>query len=93
MMSSKDAPDIKRSNYWKFPKAIERDLLRSPAMMEWKRDIGPYTDKLGNTIENARTVRPMSVVGEVQQTSAKVQEMAMQMSENEINKFRDELRP
>ena len=90
---SKDAPDIKRSNYWKFPKAIERDLLRSPAMMEWKRDIGPYTDKLGNTIENARTVRPMSVVGEVQQTSAKVQEMAMQMSENEINKFRDELRP
>ena len=88
-----DLPAVKRSNYWKFPKAVNRDLLRHPAMMEWVEDIGPYKDKLGNTIENARTVRPTAVIGEVQQLSARTQELSMQTFETEVNEFRDALRP
>ena len=88
-----DLPVVKRSNYWKFPKAVNRDLLRHPAMMEWVEDIGPYKDKLGNTIENARTVRPTAVIGEIQQLSARTQELSMQTFENEVNEFRDALRP
>lgn len=91
--SKDDLPAIKRSNYWKFPRAINRDLLRYPAMMEWTEDIGPYKNKLGNTIENARTIRPTAVIGEISQLSARTQELSMQTFEEEANKFRDELRP
>ena len=76
-----------------FPKAIDRDLLRNPAMMEWLEDVGPFKDKLGNTIENARTVRPTSVVGEIQQLSARTQELSMQKFEQETELFREKLRP
>ena len=88
-----DLPNIKWSNYFKFPKAVNRDLLRHPAMMEWVEDVGPYKDKLGNTIENAKTVRPTAVVGEVQQLSARTQELGMQTFEEEAEIFRNELRP
>ena len=86
-------PEIKRAYYWMFPKAINRDLMREPAMMEWVEDVGPYKDKLGNTIENARTVRPTAVIGEIQQLSARTQELSMQTFENEVGEFRDALRP
>ena len=86
-------PEIKKAYYWMFPKAIDRDLMRNPAMMEWLEDVGPFKDKIGNTIENARTIRPTSVIGEIQQLSARTQELSMQKFEEETELFREELRP
>ena len=93
-MTGKDKnPEIKKAYYWMFPKAIERDLMRNPAMMEWVEDVGPYKDKLGNTFENARTVRPTTVIGTIQQLAHRTQELSMQKFEDEQAKWRDELRP
>ena len=93
-MTGKDKnPSIKRAYYWMFPKAIDRDLMRNPAMMEWVDDVGPYKDHLGNTFENARTVRPTSVIGTIQQLAHRTQELAMQNYEDNANIWRDELRP
>ena len=89
----KDPIPIKKSNYWKFPEAIERDLRRSPATMDWIADVGPYTNKLGNTIENARIVRPTATMGELQQVSAKATEMSMNEYERLSGEWQDELRP
>ena len=89
----KDPIPIKKSNYWKFPEAIERDLRRSPAMMDWITDIGPYKSKLGNTIENARIVRPTAIMGELQQTSAKATELSMQEYEKMSAEWQEDLRP
>ena len=93
-MTGKDkSPRIKRAYYWMFPKAVNRDLMREPAMMDWVEDVGPYKDRLGNTLENARTIRPTSVMGEIQQLSARTQELSMQKSEESIQEFQDDLRP
>ena len=93
-MTGKDKnPKIKKAYYWMFPKAIDRDLMRNPAMMEWVEDVGPYKDKLGNTFENARTVRPTSVIGTIQQLAHRTQELSMQKYEDEASLWRDELRP
>ena len=86
-------PTIKKAYYWMFPKAIDRDLIRSPATMEWVDDVGPYKDKLANTIENARIVRPTSVIGKIQQLSARTQELSMQKFEEETDEWRNELSP
>ena len=93
-MTGKDKnPAIKKAYYWMFPKAIDRDLMRNPAMMEWVDDVGPYKDKLGNTFENARTVRPTSVIGTIQELAHRTQELSMQKYEDESSLWRDELRP
>ena len=93
-MTGKDKnPQIKRAYYWMFPKAVDRDLMRNPAMMEWVEDVGPYKDHLGNTFENARTVRPTSVIGTIQQLAHRTQELSMQKYEEESARWRDELRP
>ena len=89
----KDPIPIKKSNYWKFPEAIERDLRRSPAMMDWISDVGPYKSKLGNTIENARIVRPTATMGELQQVSAKATELSMNEYEKVSAEWQDDLRP
>ena len=93
MLGKDKNPTIKRAYYWMFPKAVNRDLMREPAMMEWVEDVGPYKDRLGNTLENARTIRPTSVIGEIQQLSARTQELSMQKSEETIKEFQDSLRP
>ena len=86
-------PRLKKAYYNMFPKTIDRELLRSPAMMEWVEDVGPYKDKLSNTIENARTIRPTAVVGEVQRLAARTQELSMQKFEQESEEWRNELSP
>ena len=93
MVGKEKAPQIKRAYYWMFPKAVNRDLMRHPAMMDWVDDVGPYKDRRGNTIESARVSRPTAVMGDIQQISNATQEQAMQASETQLESFRDELRP
>jgi hypothetical protein len=93
MLGKEKHPQIKRAYYWMFPKAVNRDLMRYPAMMDWVDDVGPYKDRRGNTIESARVSRPTAVMGDIQQISNATQEQAMQASETELEAFRDELRP
>ena len=89
---SKDLPDIKRK-YWSiFPRAINRDMLRYPAMVQWRKDIGPYKDRFDNSIMG-RVVRPTAVIGDIQNYAHKSSEFAIQQSEIAINDIRDELAP
>ena len=85
-------PDIKRS-YWNiFPRAIERDMLKTPAMMEWRKDIGPYKDRFNNSIMG-RIVRPTAVIGDLQNYAHKMGEFSIQQHEMGIADLRDELAP
>jgi hypothetical protein len=87
------APVPKKSNYWKFPKAIDRDLLKSRAMIEFIEDVGPYKDRLKNTVDNARVVRPTSTIGKIQQLAHRVQELSMNKNEEERERFENLLKP
>ena len=92
MLGKDKGPKIRRAYYWMFPKAVDRDLMRHPGMVQWVEDVGPYKDRLGNTI-SGRTVRPTSTLGEIQQWAYKHQELSMQKNEEEKERFREKLNP
>lgn len=84
--------EIKRIYYMQFPATIDRNLAKSPAMRQMKDTIGPYVDRLGNTIMG-KIKTPMSPVGEIQQFSGKSTEIAMSQIEQEKGKLKTELAP
>ena len=92
MVGKDKNPDIMRSYYWMFPEAIDRNLMREPGMVEWVKDVGPYKDRLGNTIMG-EIRRPTSVLGELQQWAVRGQEYSMQKHEQEKDKMKENLRP
>jgi hypothetical protein len=61
-------------------------------MRQMKDTIGPYQDRLGNTIMG-KIKTPMSPIGEIQQFSGKATEISMSQIEQEKGKLKNELAP
>ena len=87
-----ELPDIQR-RYWNiFPAAVNRDMMKNPRLMNWKKDVAPYMDRFGNSIVG-EVVRPTALIGELQNFAHKTSEFAIQQSEEETQRLRDELAP
>lgn len=92
MLGKKGAAEIKRIYYMKFPLSIDRDLQREPGFRQLIDSVGPYKDRLGNTIMG-KILTPMSPMAEMQQFSAKSIEQSLARVDEEKDKLRGELAP
>lgn len=92
MLGKSSVEKIKRVYYMQFPATIDRNLMKSPAMRQLKDTVGPYQDRLGNTIMG-KIKTPMSPVAEIQQFSGKATELAMSQIEQEKARLKTRLAP
>jgi len=92
ILGKKTIPEIQRVYYASFPATIDRNLQKSPAMRQLKDTIGPYEDRLGNTIMG-KIKTPVSPIAEIQQFSGKSTEISMAQIEQEKGKLKEALAP
>ncbi len=85
-------PEIERRYWNRFPEANQREWLKYPGMVKWKEDVTPFKDRFNNSIMG-RTIRPTTVIGDLQNFAWKGAEYSLQTSEDEVNRLRDELAP
>ena len=85
-------PDLEKRYWSRFPEANNKEWLKYPGMMKWEKDIAPFKDRFNNSIMG-EVVRPTTIMGDLQNFSAKISEFSLQTSEEETNKLREELAP
>ncbi len=85
-------PEIERRYWNRFPEANQREWLKYPGMVKWKADVTPFKDRFNNSIMG-RSIRPTTVIGDLQNFAWKGAEFSLQTSEEEQNRLRDELAP
>lgn len=91
-MVGKSDEEIKRTYYWKFPTGVDKELLRSPAFRQMTETVGPYRDRLGNTIMGKR-VEPMTPMARIRDLSANAVQQSLSRADEEKTALRDKLSP
>ena len=85
-------PEIERRYWNRFPEANQREWLKYPGMVKWKEDVTPYKDRFNNSIMG-RSIRPTTVIGDIQNFAWKGAEFALSTTEEETKLLQDELSP